>query len=68
MRGDVFPGGLPDRHPLDTLVPDRPAVFSSHDAHGVWVNSRALAGIDRDSRALTRSSTSTSCADSCTRG
>ncbi|MGC7101264.1 amidohydrolase [Amycolatopsis lurida] len=49
--GDVFPGGLPDRHLLDTLVPDRPAVFSSHDAHGVWVNSRALAlaGIDRDS-------------------
>ncbi|GAA3754332.1 hypothetical protein HDA32_004338 [Spinactinospora alkalitolerans] len=49
--GDAFTGGLPDRHLLDALVPDRPAVFSSHDAHGVWVNSRALAlaGIDRDS-------------------
>src|SRR5690606_36728426 len=36
---------------LDELVPDRPAVFSSHDAHGVWVISRALelAGIDRGS-------------------
>ncbi|GAA1090592.1 amidohydrolase [Nocardiopsis composta] len=49
--GDAFPGGLPDRRLLDELVPDRPAVFSSHDAHGVWVNSRALelAGIDRGS-------------------
>lgn len=48
--GDVFPGGFPDRGLLDRLVPDRPAVFTSHDAHGVWVNSRALdlAGIDRD--------------------
>lgn len=47
--GDVFPGGFPDRAVLDRLVPDRPAVFTSHDAHGVWVNSRALelAGIDR---------------------
>ena len=48
--GDVFPGGFPDRLLLDELVTDRPAVFTSHDAHGVWVNSRALAlaGIDRD--------------------
>ncbi len=48
--GDVFPGGFPDRRMLDRLVPDRPAVFTSHDAHGVWVNTRALelAGIDRD--------------------
>ncbi|SNY47319.1 amidohydrolase [Paractinoplanes atraurantiacus] len=48
--GDVFPGGFPDRHELDRLIPDRPAVFMSHDAHGVWVNSTALAlaGIDRD--------------------
>ena len=40
--GDVFEGGLPTRDLLDELVPDRPAVFTSHDAHGVWVNSRAL--------------------------
>ena len=40
--GDVFPGGFPDRHELDRLVPDRPAVLVSHDAHGVWVNGRAL--------------------------
>ncbi|ROO86893.1 hypothetical protein EDD29_4476 [Actinocorallia herbida] len=46
--GDTFPGGLPDRRFLDEIVPDRPAVFFSHDGHGVWVNSRALerAGID----------------------
>lgn len=46
--GDVFPGGFPEKGLLDELVPDRPAVFTSHDAHGVWVNSRALqlAGID----------------------
>ena len=48
--GDVFEGGLPTKELLDELVPDRPAVFTSHDAHGVWVNSRALhlAGITRD--------------------
>ena len=40
--GDVFPGGFPDRLELDRLVPDRPAALVSHDAHGVWVNSRAL--------------------------
>lgn len=48
--GDVFPGGLPTRELLDELVPDRPAVLTSHDAHGVWVNTRALeiAGITDD--------------------
>lgn len=48
--GDVFEGGLPTYELLDELVPDRPAVFTSHDAHGVWVNSRALnlAGINRE--------------------
>ncbi|MBK0420607.1 amidohydrolase [Leucobacter sp. CSA2] len=48
--GDAFPGGLPTRELLDELIPDRPAVFTSHDAHGVWVNTRALelAGVDRD--------------------
>lgn len=48
--GDVFTGGFPDKGILDHLVPDRPAVFTSHDAHGLWVNTRALqiAGIDRE--------------------
>lgn len=48
--GDVFPGGLPTRQMLDELVPDKPAVFTSHDAHGVWVNTEALrrAGITSD--------------------
>jgi predicted amidohydrolase YtcJ len=46
--GDTFPGGLPTRELLDEVVADRPAVFVSHDGHGVWANSRALerAGID----------------------
>ncbi|MGY1809275.1 amidohydrolase [Blastococcus sp. SYSU D00669] len=46
--GDAFPGGLPTREQIDAVVPDRPVVVMSHDAHGVWVNSRALelAGID----------------------
>lgn len=46
--GDVFPGGFPTKEELDRLVPDRPAVFMSHDLHSAWVNSRALevAGID----------------------
>lgn len=40
--GDVFDGGFPHRDLLDELVPDRPAYFLSHDAHGAWVNTRAL--------------------------
>lgn len=40
--GDVFPGGLPTRETLDRLVPDRPVILTSHDGHGVWVNTRAL--------------------------
>jgi predicted amidohydrolase YtcJ len=46
--GDTFPGGLPSRELLDEVVPDRPVVLMSHDAHGAWANSAALqrAGID----------------------
>ncbi|WP_203453628.1 amidohydrolase [Jiangella aurantiaca] len=40
--GDVFAGGFPHRDVLDQLVPDRPAVLTSHDVHSVWVNSEAL--------------------------
>ncbi|MCI0158383.1 amidohydrolase [Leifsonia shinshuensis] len=40
--GDVFPGGLPTRGLLDAVVPDRPVILTSHDGHGVWVNTRAL--------------------------
>ncbi|WP_127818610.1 amidohydrolase [Microbacterium sp. CPCC 204701] len=48
--GDVFPGGFPTAGDLDDVVADRPVVLHSHDAHGVWVNSAALAaaGIDSD--------------------
>ncbi|MGO2658155.1 amidohydrolase [Mycetocola reblochoni] len=46
--GDVFDGGFPRATELDEAVTDRPVILSSHDAHGVWVNSAALraAGID----------------------
>jgi predicted amidohydrolase YtcJ len=46
----AFPGGLPTRAQLDTVVPDRPALIDSFDAHTAWANSRALhaAGITRD--------------------
>lgn len=48
--GDLFPNGFPTKAVLDGVVSDRPAVFTSHDMHSLWVNSRALevAGIDRD--------------------
>lgn len=46
--GDVFDGGFPTASDLDAIVSDRPVILSSHDAHGVWVNTAALelAGID----------------------
>lgn len=50
--GDVFDGGFPTAAELDAVVADRPVVLYSHDAHGVWVNSLALAaaGIDAATR------------------
>jgi predicted amidohydrolase YtcJ len=46
---EAFPRGLPSRHDLDRVVPDRPAFLFNRDLHGAWVNSRALelAGISR---------------------
>jgi predicted amidohydrolase YtcJ len=43
-----FPRGCPGREQLDAVVPDRPALLSNRDGHGMWANSRALdlAGID----------------------
>ena len=48
--GDVFTDGFPHRRDLDSVVRDRPASITSHDAHGTWVNTRALevAGITRE--------------------
>lgn len=48
--GDVFDGGFPTRWQLDEIVSDRPVILTSHDGHGVWVNSRALeaAGVGDD--------------------
>jgi hypothetical protein len=47
-----FPGGLPVKEQLDTVVPDRPAYMECYDGHTGWANSRALAlaGITRDTR------------------
>ena len=44
-----FSSGLPTRHLLDQLVPDRPAYLVSDDGHTGWANSAALkaAGISR---------------------
>jgi predicted amidohydrolase YtcJ len=48
--GDAFAGGFPAATDIDDVVADRPVVLSSHDGHGVWVNSLALtlAGVDRE--------------------
>ncbi|MCS0604377.1 amidohydrolase [Streptomyces sp. LP11] len=47
---EAFPGGTPDRHLLDTVVPDRPVYLVNRDHHGAWTNTRGLeaAGITRD--------------------
>jgi predicted amidohydrolase YtcJ len=39
----VFPGGMPDRTLLDSVVPDRPVAIEAYDSHTTWVNSGALA-------------------------
>jgi predicted amidohydrolase YtcJ len=46
----LFPRANPSRQLLDSLVPDRPALFFAADGHSAWVNSRALAaaGITRE--------------------
>jgi len=46
----AFPGGTPEASRLDAVVPHRPVFLTNRDAHGAWVNSRALelAGITRD--------------------
>jgi hypothetical protein len=45
-----FPGGLPDRHLLDAIVPDRPAWMGCYDGHTGWANTAALrlAGVTGD--------------------
>lgn len=45
-----FPGGLPRKEDLDSIVPDRPVFLFNKDVHGAWVNSAALrrAGITKD--------------------
>jgi predicted amidohydrolase YtcJ len=47
---DVFPGGIPTKDLLDSIVPDRPVFLPSRDHHSGWVNSKALeiAGIDAE--------------------
>ena len=36
-------GRMPTRQELDAVCPDRPCYFQSHDIHGAWLNSAALA-------------------------
>jgi predicted amidohydrolase YtcJ len=38
----VFPGGMPDRALLDSVVSDRPVAIEAYDSHTTWVNSAAL--------------------------
>jgi predicted amidohydrolase YtcJ len=46
---EAFPGGVPSKEALDTIVSDRPVFLPNRDGHGAWVNSLALelAGVDR---------------------
>jgi predicted amidohydrolase YtcJ len=39
---DAFPGGMPTRQLLDSIVSDRPAYLISYDGHTGWANSAAL--------------------------
>jgi predicted amidohydrolase YtcJ len=47
-----FPGGLPTKEQLDTVVSDRPAYMECYDGHTGWANSKALAraGVTRDTK------------------
>ncbi|MFE2721798.1 amidohydrolase [Kitasatospora sp. NPDC059327] len=47
---ESFEGGVPTRHLLDSVVPDRPVYLVNRDHHGAWANTRALelAGVTRD--------------------
>jgi predicted amidohydrolase YtcJ len=38
----VFPGGMPDRALLDSVIPDRPVAIEAYDGHTTWVNTAAL--------------------------
>lgn len=39
---------FPDKQDLDRHFPDRPVVLDRVDGHAIWVNSAALAQVDRD--------------------
>lgn len=46
----LFPGGLPTKQMLDTIIPDRPVYLKAYDGHSGWTNSKALsiAGITKE--------------------
>ncbi len=46
----MFPGGMPTKDFLDSIVSDRPVYIRAYDGHSALVNSKALelAGIDRN--------------------
>ncbi|TWP36623.1 amidohydrolase [Leekyejoonella antrihumi] len=39
---DAFPGGIPDKGPLDRVVGKRPVYLPNRDGHSAWVSSHAL--------------------------
>ncbi|WP_250037225.1 amidohydrolase [Paractinoplanes maris] len=39
---ESFAHGIPDRHLLDSVVPDRPVFLLNRDHHAAWVNTAAL--------------------------
>jgi predicted amidohydrolase YtcJ len=39
---ESFENGVPDRHLLDRVVPDRPVYLLNRDHHAAWVNTKAL--------------------------
>lgn len=38
----AFPSGIPTRHTLDRILPDRPIYLTSSDGHSAWLNTKAL--------------------------
>lgn len=38
----IFPGGLPHRRDIDSVVADRPVYLRAYDGHTAWANSKAL--------------------------
>jgi predicted amidohydrolase YtcJ len=44
----MFPGSSPRRELLDEVIPDRPVVINSYDAHDSWFNTAAMRAVGLD--------------------